>query len=335
VIPVRRAATILVIPILAIAILAIPCAVVRGQTTSQERAPVGVSVRQPRAFGYVIGDRLEQRITLSAPAGMSLDVRSLPRPGRTGLWLELSPPRLTWDRHDDTTRYRLSLDYQVVNVPEQVTTIDLPAVDLVFIGRGGRQAALLDEWPITIAPITPTYVLGRAGLAETRPDAPPPLPDPARYMRLTLLWAAAILAVIAVTAVRRRGGLWLRRGARPFAKAARDLRKLARLPPERATYERGLQRLHRAFDAAAGRVMFGDRLSPLFAAHPELAGLRAAIEQFYAASQREFFGTGSGSASLHGVLALAERCREAEASARRESSAIREAGRPDRRPRAV
>jgi mxaA protein len=324
--------------------LAISYAVVRGQTTSPAQAPIGVSVRQPRPFGYVIGDRLEQRITLSAPPGMSLDVRSLPRPGRTGLWLELAPPRLTSDRHGGTTRYRLSLDYQVVNVPEQVRTIDLPAIDLDFVGHAARQAArqtsirettIVDEWPITIAPITPTYVLARAGLPDIRPDAPPPIPDAARYMWRTLLWTAAILAVIAITAVQRRGGLWLRRSARPFAKAARDLRKLARLPPEPATYKRGLQRLHRAFDAAAGHAVFGDRLAPFFAAHPELAGLRAPIEQFYVASQREFFGTGSNSASLQEVLALAERCREAEASAGREPSAIREPGTPDRRPRAV
>lgn len=325
--------------LIAAAILAVPCAVVRGQTTSPPaQARIGVSVRQPRPFGYVIGDRLEQRITVSAPDGMSLDPRSLPRPGRTDLWLELSPPRLTSDRHGGTTRYRLSLDYQIVNVPEQVRTIDMPAVDLVFIGHGTREAtretAMVDEWPITIAPITPTYVLARAGLTEIRPDAPPPTPDAAPYMWLTLLWAAGIVAVIAITAAQRRGGFWLRRSARPFAKAARDLRKLARLPPEQAIYRRGLQRLHRAFDAAAGHAVFGDRLAPLFAARPELIGLRAQIERFYAASQREFFGSGSNSASLQEVLALADRCREAEAFARREPPAS-QPGAPDRRPRAV
>ena len=293
-----------------------------------------MSVQQPRPFGYVIGDRLEQRITASAPDGMSLDPRSLPRPGRTDLWLELSPPRLTSDRHGGTIRYRLSLDYQIVNVPEQVRTVDLPAVDLAFTGRGTRETTLVDEWPITIAPITPTYVLARAGLTEVRPDAPPLTPDAAHYMWLTLLWAAAIAAVMAITAVQRRGGFWLRRSARPFAKAARDLRKLARLPPEQTTYRRGLQRLHRAFDAAAGHAVFGDRLAPLFAAHPELIGLRAQIERFYAASQREFFGTGSNSASLQEVLALADRCRQAEAFARREPPAAQPAA-PDRRPRAV
>ncbi len=306
-----------------------------AQATLQGRQPIGVSVEQPRPFGYVIGDRLEQRITLSAPAGMSLDPRSLPRPGRTDLWLELSPPRLASDRHGGATRYRLRLDYQIVNVPEQVRTIDLPAIALVFIGHGTRETALVDEWPITVAPITPTYVLARAGLTEIRPDAPPPTLDAAPYRRLTLLWAAALIAVIAIMGAQRRGGLGIRQRARPFARAARDLRKLTRLPPETATYRRGLQRLHRAFDDAAGHAVFADRLAPLFAAHPELVGLRAHIERFYAASQREFFGSGSSSASLQEVLALADRCREAEASARREPPASHESGVPDRSPRAV
>lgn len=325
--------------LLAAAMSALPYGIARGQAAPPPAQPrIGVSVQQPRPFGYVIGDRLEQRITLSAPAGFSIDPRSLPRAGRTNLWLELSPPHLTSSRQGGAIRYRLSLDYQVVNVPEQVRTIDLPAVDLVLRRQGSQRSQVttsIDEWPITIAPITPAYVLARAGLTEIRPDAPPPTSDSGRYRRLTLLWLAAIVAVAAAMTVQRRGGLWLRQGARPFARAARDLRKLARLPPEQTTYRRGLQRLHRAFDAATGHAVFGDRLAPLFAAHPELVGLREQIGRFYAASQHEFFGTGARTASLQDVLALANGCREAEATVGRKSPAARASDAPDRRPRAV
>lgn len=299
----------------ALATLALPCAAAQGHPTP-EQPPITVSVAQPRAFGYVIGDRLEQRITVQvAAAGLALDPKTLPRPGRKGLWLQLAPPRVSLDRRGEVARYRLTLDYQVVNVPLQVSTIDLPAVDLAFNGRGGRASALVDEWPVTIAPITPTFVLARAGLTRTQPDARLTTPDPGRYMWLTLLWVAGIIAVIAGSILRRRGIPWLRQGARPFARAARDLGKLSRLPPDRATYRRGLQRLHRAFDEAAGHAVFGERLAPLFAAHPELLDLRGDIEQFYAASQREFFGTRETATSLDGVLALAARCRDAEAAA--------------------
>lgn len=317
----------------ALAALTLPYAAAQGRPGA-EPAPIAVSVRQPRPFGYVIGDRLEQRISLRAPAGFSLDPKSLPRFGRTGLWLELAPPRLRSDREGGATRYRLTLDYQVINVPAQVRTIDLPEVDLVFSGRTGPVSTTVDEWPITIAPITPTYVLARAGLTAIRPDARPSIPDPGRYMWLTLLWAAAIIVVIAGIAAQRRGIPWLRHGARPFAGAARDIAKLARLPPERATYRRGLQRLHRAFDAAAGHALFGDLLPALLAAHPELSRLRADIEQFYADSQREFFGIQAGTASLGEVLALARRCGEAEAAASRRQS-VGEPAAPDRSPHAL
>jgi len=297
-----------------LATLALPYAAAQSQP-GPEQAPIAASVQQPRAFGYVIGDRLEQRIALRAAAGCTLDRKSLPRAGRTGLWLELAPPQLTSDRAGDVTSYGLTLDYQVINVPEQVQTIDLPAVALVCAGHGNQVTTMIDEWPITIAPITPTFVLARLGLTPIQPDAPPPTPDPRPYMWLTLLWAAAIVAVIAGSAVRRHGIPWLHREARPFARAAHDIARLSRLSPDPKTYRGGLQRLHRAFDAAAGHAVFGERLAPLFAMHPELRDLRSDIEQFYAASQREFFGVHAGSANLDSVLTLARRCRDAEAAA--------------------
>ncbi|HEV7136483.1 MAG TPA: hypothetical protein VGN43_07605 [Steroidobacteraceae bacterium] len=300
----------------ALATLLPPCSRAEGEPASQQPA-ITVRTQQPRAFGHVIGDELEQRVMLGAPAGFALDPKSLPRAGRTGLWLELAPPRLRSQQVADGTRYTLTLDYQIINAPEQVRTVDLPELDLVFSGRGSRLTASVDEWPITIAPITPAFVLARAGLQEMQPDARPAMPDAGRYMWLTLLWAAAIVAIVAGTVVRRRGIPWLRRGARPFALAAHDIAKLARLPPDRPVYRRGLQRLHRAFDAAAGHATFGEHLAPLFAARPELLGLRPQIEQFYAASQREFFGAQAGVPSLEAVLALARRCRDAEAAATR------------------
>lgn len=297
---------------------------------------ITVSVQQPRAFGYVIGDELAQRISLQAPPGFTLDSKSLPRAGRRGLWLELAPPHLTSDRVGGATRYRLTLDYQVINVPDHVRTIELPELDLIFTGPGGQLTATLDEWPITISAITPTYILARAGLPQTQPDARPLMPDTARYRALTLLWAAAIAALIGGIAVQRRGIPWLRRDARPFAGAAHDIAKLSRLPPDQVTYRRGLQRLHRAFDAAAGHAIFGDHLAPLLAAHPELLGLRTDIEEFYAASQREFFGAHAGKAGLDEVLALARRCRDAEAlAARRVSGGTPRPGAPERKAHAV
>lgn len=304
----------------ALATLMLPCLAAEGQPASQQPA-ITVSVQQPRAFGHVIGDELQQRVTLRAPAGFALDPKTLPRAGRTGLWLQLAPPRLRSGKCGAGTRYALTLDYQIINAPEQVRTVELPELDLVFSRRGTRLTATVDEWPITIAPITPAYVLARAGLKEMQPDARPMMPGTGRYMALTLLWAAAIVAIVAGTVVRRRGIPWLRRGARPFAQAAHDIAKLARLPPDRAGYRGGLQRLHRAFDTAAGHAVFGEHLAPLFAARPELLGLRAEIEQFYAASQREFFGTHAAPPRLDEVLALARRCRDAESAAARQSSA--------------
>src|SRR6516162_6858094 len=84
---------------------------------AESREMPRLEVRNPRPFGYVIGDRLEQQIALEVPSVWSLVATSLPNAGRATVWLQRQSPRVAIRRTGGTIRYEIAVGYQVVNVP--------------------------------------------------------------------------------------------------------------------------------------------------------------------------------------------------------------------------
>ena len=69
---------------------------------AESREMPRLEVRNPRPFGYVIGDRLEQQIAVEVPSALSLVATSLPNAGRATahtLHAELRPIRTGESEH--------------------------------------------------------------------------------------------------------------------------------------------------------------------------------------------------------------------------------------------
>lgn len=273
---------------------------------------VTVDVIHPRPFGYVIGDLVTQRIVVTTDGRFVLDTQQLPRPGRADQWFERRSIAVAASR-GEAPRWDVTLTYQIRNAPEQVTTVMLPAIRLQFAAGGRKSEERVGEWPISIAPITPPTVLARAGLEDLRPDAPPPRVDTGTY-RLRLSIYALTLGGLGLLALWLRFGLpWAAAGRRPFARAYRDLRRLARRRSLPDAHAEALRRLHRAFDQCAGHTVFAEQLDDFFAQQPGFGALRAETEQLFRQSRNLFFGGGgSDTGSLDRVLALARAYRSAE-----------------------
>ena len=110
------------------------------------------------------------------------------------------------------------------------------------------------------------------------------------------------------------GSPFTRTARRPFARAYRDLRGIARSPFSPETFRAALQRLHRAFDESAGRTLFAEHLDAFFADRPGADGLRAATVDFFALSRGEFFAADAAAPaqSLKSLLQFCRRWRERE-----------------------
>lgn len=286
------------------------CCSVQAQSAPADAVPP-IGIEEPRPYGYVVGDILDRRIRLPADAVPA--VAALPKPGRIDAWLELRSAEL----QTRAAGAELHLRYQIVNSPTKVLTIALPALRLT--PAAGGAPAEIAPWPITVAPITPPFVLARAGLDAMQPDVQP-LREPLQPIALRLmLWLGLLVPVTWVLAARRWPQMAFWRRDAPFRDALADLRRIAarERPASPQQYRDALARMHRAFDGAAGRALFADRLAPLYASRPALRDAEAAVQAFYAESRRVFFGGGdvqvdgqpAGADSAAGLQSLVALCR--------------------------
>jgi mxaA protein len=241
-----------------------------------DTASSGAVVEQPRSFGYVVGDTLTQRILLG-PAGREFQPAALPPAERAGLWFARRSSKIEGTEDD---RRWLVINYQLVNAPQTLMTVNLPAVTLK--SNAGSVLAV-PEWPISVAPLTPHAVFAKGGLQELRPDHPAPTLPTSMLRRQLEIWMSAFALAVVIWL-----GWWVVRSLRaaanqPFARALREIRRTS---DDSAS---AWLALHRAFDRTAGRALQTTTLPAFFKRSPHFETQRVAIEQFYAQSNLRFF----------------------------------------------
>jgi mxaA protein len=257
-------------------------------TVVQAEAPAGgnsaqganATVQQPRPFGYVVGDLLTQRVLLQLEA-RGFEPATLPGAARLGVWLERRAPRI--EATPDGRRW-LAVDYQVINAPQALTTVSLPAWELK--PKSGAATLRIGAWPISVSPLTPRQVFAKGGLEELRPDRPAPIIATEPTRRQIASWSGALMATLVAWFGWFLWRNWRARSILPFARALREIRQVDDTAPA------AWLALHRAFDRTAGRVMQTATLATLFQRAPHFAPLRPWIEQFFNQSAELFFGTG-------------------------------------------
>jgi mxaA protein len=251
-----------------------PAPAASSQATAPPQGPIATTIDQPRPFGYVLGDTLTQRVRLAR----DFQPEALPPLERAGLWF--ARRSATIQRADDDHRW-LVMEYQLVNAPQTLMTVNLPEVTLK--SKAGS-ALTVPIWPISVAPLTPQAVFAKGGLQELRPDHPAPLLPTSALQRQLQLW----LTAFAVTLVAWLAW-WLVRSIRaaanqPFARALREIRQSGDDSPD------AWLALHRAFDRTASRALQTSTLPALIKRAPHFESQRAAIERFYDQSNLRFFG---------------------------------------------
>lgn len=270
------------------------------------------STREPRAYGYQLGDTLQREVLIEVPAGLALDAASLPMPGARGQAIELRAVRLGSEPMPGGQRQRLRLDYQVFFAPREVRTLEIAPLILRYTGQPRDQTLRIDAWPVTVAPLLPLSVSPRQGLGDLQPDVAPPLIDASALQQRLLLWAGAATLAMAWLAWARLGWPWWQRRHLPFGQAWAHLRRLPDTP-DSERWHAACRRLHRALDQSAGQVMFEAGLPAWLARQPALAPLKEDLARFLRLSQQLFFAPGAAAPPDAGWLrSLSLRCCQAE-----------------------
>jgi mxaA protein len=271
-------------------------------------ALLNTTTREPRAFGYQVGDLVSRSVSVYVPAGLVLVDASVPQPGARGQALELRRVARESTSESAGRRIEIRLDYQVFLAPLQVRTLEMPSFTLRFKGRPRDQEVRVEAWPVTVAPLVPPEVSPRNGLGELQPDAATPLIDTTAARQRLVVYALALLLLSGCLAFIYLGVPWWSRTHRPFARAWRALRRIA--PPERRL---AFRQVHEALNRTAGEVLFASGVDRFVAAHPRFQPLRDDLTGFFERSRLEFFGDG---APRHEdavwLLDFCRRCRDAE-----------------------
>lgn len=272
-----------------------------------------VSVQEPRAFGYAVGDVVSRVVTLRLPTGQSLDETALPQDTRRGQAIELRRVTQRSEWHADGRRLVLGFEYQVFLSPPELRTLELPPIVLRVAGGPRVEELRIDAWPVTVGPLAQAEARQREGLGDLRPDAAPPRVDTAPLRARLLACGAGALLLLACLAWLHLGLPWLMRRHRPFTTAWRTLSR----QPAPATAEqrsKAYRQVHAALNQTAGHVVFAPDLARFVAEHPRFAGLQLELAQFFQRSQTQFFGGADAATAEHDrwLLGLCRRCRDAE-----------------------
>ncbi len=250
-------------------------------------------VRQPRAFGYFVGDLLTQHVQLEL-GEHTFEPAELPRVERVGVWFERRSSSIV---SVDGERW-LRVEYQIINAPQELTTVQLPSWRIE--DASGTQVLAIPAAPISIAPLTTAPAAPEDALRTLRPDRPTPQIATTAIEHRLFIYLVAFATVACAWLAWFMWRKWRARLHQPFAHAWQELRTLDERAPE------AWQAVHRAIDRTAGCVMQRTTLTTLFERAPHLAPQREPIERFYAQSTEFFFGGGLPA----DALSVRELCRE-------------------------
>jgi mxaA protein len=234
------------------------------------------TVKQPRAFGYVLGDVLTQRVQIGQEEPLSV----LPT-GRVGPWFDRHPPRVETDAAG--MRWWV-IDYQLVNAPRSLIAVRLPA--LMFKARSGSDCQVA-EWPVSIGPLTPDSVAEQGDLNALRPDREVGERLTAPLLQRLVRWLGAFVLTLSAWLA---WWCWRNRRERvrlPFARAWHTLRRMDNKAVQ--SDPDAWRCLHQALNDTAGRVVQPAALSVLLLRAPHLQVLQSRLEHFYQSSNERFF----------------------------------------------
>ncbi len=275
-------------------------------------ALLDATTREPRAFGYQVGDVVSRDITVHAPDGLVLDEASVPQPGARGKAIELRSVARRSSAEPGGRRHELTLEYQLMLSPPQARTLELPTFTLRFEGQPRPQQIRIEAWPVTVSPLVPVDVSPRRGLGELQPDTPPPLIDTSAARVRLFAYGAVIMLLLAYLAHVYVGLPWWVRAHRPFTLAWRSMRSL-RADGSEGQWREAVQRLHEALNRTAGEVVFEPGIERFIGSQPRFEPLRGDLLRFFQLSRRAFFAAGDTAADdRRWLIGFCRRCSDAE-----------------------
>lgn len=259
---------------------------------------IEIKVEDPtRDAGYVVGDILHRKIILTIKKPYQLIKESLPIVGYEHRYkgqvsgIELVKINTTTTERADSETHVLDLSYQIFKTGRVAKPAALRAEILRLRNTENHKEVVQYRIPSFAFRISPLSVIGQVKLdQEMYPFIPPLTLDSSKvivHIKVLIgLLALTLLGLLYIFGTHA----WLPRMGAPFAKAYRDIKKMADTPEG---VKQAVSRMHTALNETAGASLFSNNLDAFIARKPAFAPVKQEIERFFGLSHQVFFEDGS------------------------------------------
>lgn len=239
--------------------------------------------------GVHIGDVLTRTVIVDAPESYKLAENALPKKGSKHEGIELVDVSLQSETHAKQAHYILQLRYQVFANSTYPAVMHLPAETLALSDAAGNATLEIPAWGFWFSPLVTGGTL--TAKKNLLPEARTPLIDSRHDQQLLAAFLAIAVASLLALLYINADGHWLPFMGGAFARAHRQLKRLAKSsrPKTAAEEKKALVYLHQAFNQHYGANIFARDVQDFVTLRPGFKGLQQEITQFFEASNQSLY----------------------------------------------
>lgn len=255
---------------------------------------VSIQLEDPvKDAGYVVGDVLSRKVTITIKKPYQLIKESVPIVGYEHRYkgqisgIELVKINMSSKESSDSETHVLDLSYQVFTTSRVAKPAALRAEILKIRNTENKKQILQYRVPSFPFRISPLSVYGQVKLdQEMYPFTPPLTIDNSQAITnvkvLTTILSLALLGLLYIFGT----SAWLPRMGAPFAKAYRDIKKMSDSPEG---IKQAVTRVHQSLNETMGASVFNNNLDAFMAKKPAFVPAKQEIEKFLGLSHQVFF----------------------------------------------
>ena len=261
----------------------------QAEEVNSKAAKIASLTNPANTYGVQIGDKLTRGIVLEVPAPYKISDTALPRKGTKNNGVELVAVDMVTNQQKTRTLYTLSLSYQTFTNPNKPTVMHLPAEKFVLTGGAKVEVLEVPAWGFWLSPI----VTGGIETAQKniQPEAKPLLVNVGTHKIRLAVFLGMLVASLLALLYNNAEGNWLPFMGDAFAKAHRQLKRLAKSTSAKTAVEekQALVFVHQAFNQHYGANMFARDIEHFISLRPRFKKMKDEIAQFFDESNQSLY----------------------------------------------